>query len=186
MSFQRDADAKKRAIAALAILKPVVATPDFGPFYRATLLAGQKGSEPERETAARYLASATDLDALPYGTFRYVTFANLIRFSQNASRWDKSIFQAMPNIRDCYWTHIASHPWSASIFKDLGDFHYSSFDAFHAWQAWDLGRSIDPDWEAGTIKAVAAFEQRCGPLCRRSFEGGIEGVKPRITVGRIR
>ncbi len=141
-------------------IKAAMAAPDVAEFNLASNLAGSTQPSSQREAAARYLAGADKLDKLPFGTFRYVTFANLIRTSSDADGWDKSIASHMPSLADCYWTHIAAYPWASPAFKDLGDFWYTQYDTARAWQAWDLGRAVDPGWRGGPMQAVADLESR--------------------------
>ncbi len=141
-------------------LKIAMAAPEVAEFNSASMLAGSTQPSSRREAAARYLAGADKLDKLPFGTFRYVTFANLVRTSGDADAWDKSIAARMPSLADCYWTHIAAYPWAGPAFKDLGDFWYAQFDTAKAWEAWDLGRAVDPGWRGGPMQAVVDLENR--------------------------
>jgi hypothetical protein len=139
-------------------LQAVFAEPDSARFMQASSLAGDGKPTPQNEAAAKYLANAKALDALPFGTFRYITFANLVRSSGDTSGWDKAIFTAMPPLADCYWIHIAAYPWIGNSYKDLGDMAYQDFAMDKAWRAWDLGRAIDPDWHTGGLNSVATYE----------------------------
>ena len=141
-------------------IRAAMAAPEVAEFNLASNLAGSAQPSSQREAAARYLAGADQLDKLTFGTFRYVTFANLVRTSSDATGWDKSIASHMPSLADCYWTHIAAYPWASPAFKDLGDFWYTEFDTARAWQAWDLGRAVDPGWRGGPMQAVADLESR--------------------------
>ncbi len=141
-------------------VRTAMATPEVVDFNRASELAGSPYQSPQREGAARYLAGASKLDTLPFGTFRYVTFANLLRNTGDTRSWDKSITAHMPPLADCYWTHIAAYPWANGAFKDLGDYWYSQFDTTKAWQAWDLGRAVDPGWPGGPMLAIGSLENR--------------------------
>lgn len=124
-------------------------------------LAGDQKAPGDREAAARFLANATELDRLPFGTFRYVTYANLFRMTPQAVKWDPAIRDAMPqNLVDNYWTHIAAYPWAGNVYKDLGDTYYAGYDPMNAWLAFDLGRAIDPDWRVGVLSGLAAYEDR--------------------------
>lgn len=128
-------------------------------FMEASRLAGAPGDGTTREQAARYLASATQLDDLPFGTFRYVTYANLVRGTQDASGWDPAIASAMPReLVDNYWIHIAAYPWAANVYKDAGDTYLSGYDAPMAWLAYDLGRAVDPAWRDGPTRQVEQLE----------------------------
>ena len=129
-------------------------------FMAASNLAGSAGKGNEREVAAAYLADAKNLDELDFGTFRLVTFANLARITTDSAQWDKRIFENVPSLTDSYWTHIAAHPWASNTFKDLGDTEYSQFNTFAAWDAWDLGKAIDPDWQGGSLKSLVELENK--------------------------
>jgi len=113
----------------------------------------------EKVPNRRYLSNADNLDKIEFGTFRYVTFANLVRISGGTKKWDKAIFEKMPSLTDGYWKHIAAYPWASNAFKDLGDTWYVQFEAFRAWEAWDLGRAVDPDWPRGSMQSVTKLEQ---------------------------
>lgn len=124
-------------------------------------LAGDAGAPGDREAAARFLANATDLDRMTFGTFRYVTYANLFRMTSQAEKWDAAIRNAMPQDPvDNYWTHIASYPWAGNVYKDAGDTYYAAYDPLNAWLAFDLGRTIDPDWRGGVLSGLAAYEDQ--------------------------
>ena len=127
--LQSDPTQMDKLRALTPLLKPMMAAPEVAELTRASMLAGTTAPSPEREGAARYLADATKLDALPFGTFRYVT-------------------------------HLAAYPCASPAFKDLGEYLYSQFDMPRAWQAWDLGRAVDPLWRGGPMQAVAAYEER--------------------------
>ena len=75
----------------------------------------------------------------------------------------------MPSLTDSYWTHIAAFPWASNAFKDLGDTSYSQFETFKAWEAWDLGRAIDPDWQLSSMKSVDDLEKRIRLMMPDSF-----------------
>jgi hypothetical protein len=140
------------------LVQPALHDPEGALFWQASSLAGDSRSSGDREAAARYLAGAKNLDALPFGTFRYVTFANLVRGS-DTSKWDPATFQAMPTpLVDNYWTHIAAYPWASNAFKDAGDAYFQGYEMDEAWQAWDLGRAVDPDWRTGVMANVARLE----------------------------
>jgi hypothetical protein len=143
-----------------AVLPGVVEDPEAKPYWAASSLAGDASAAGDREAAARYLAGA-QVDKLPFGTFRYVTFANLVRGSKGTDKWDKAIFKAMPNpLTDGYWIHIAAFPWSANAYKDLGDTYLEGFDSFHAWLAYDLGRAADENWKSSVMNSVDDLENR--------------------------
>ncbi|MDZ4308729.1 hypothetical protein [Allopontixanthobacter sp.] len=137
---------------------PLLEAGDGANFWAASNLAGNNGTGKEREAAAAYLIGATSLDELDFGTFRFVTFANLVRSSSDSADWDSASFKRAPSLTDAYWIHIAAQPWSSNTFKDLGDHHYSQFETFAAWEVWDLGRAIDPDWQGGSMKSLEDFE----------------------------
>jgi hypothetical protein len=134
--------------------------PETSRFALASDLAGKPMAPGERQAAASFLAHA-NMDDRPYGTFRYVTFANLVRGSSDVGKWDPSILKSMPSpLVDNYWVHIAAHPWSSLTYKDAGDAYLQVYDMGDAWLAYDLGREIDPDWRAGTMKALSDFEDQ--------------------------
>lgn len=96
-------------------------------------LASDPAAAGDREGAARWLAGARELDALSFGAFRYVTFANLVRVSPGASKWDPAIFRAMPSpLVAGYWAEIAAYPWASGPYKDAGDTYLQAFDAGRA------------------------------------------------------
>lgn len=124
-------------------------------------LAGDPKQPGDREAAARYLANAKFMDTLPFGTIRYVTFANIVRVSQDSEKWDPKIFQGMPAaLTDDYLIHIAAYPWSANAYNDLGKAYMAEYDMPNAWMAFDLGRAVDPGWRDGPLSNIAAFEDR--------------------------
>jgi hypothetical protein len=132
--------------------------PATAPLWRANALAGgEKGDD--REQAAKYLAFAK-LDDFPFGTFRYVTFANLVRGSGDTSKWDPSILKAMPPLVDGLWLHVARYPWGSNAYKDIGDTYLSEYRMTDAWLAYDLGRSLDKDWQSGTMADLGRFEDQ--------------------------
>ena len=157
-SLLSDATRMARLKAVMPRLQVLFAEPDSARFMQAAELAGDSKATPQNEAAARYLSEAKGLDAMPFGTFRYVTFANLVRASGDISGWDKGIFSAMPALPDCYWTHIAAYPWIGNTYKDMGDLAYGDFQLDKAWQAWDLGRAVDSDWRKDTLQSVAEYE----------------------------
>jgi hypothetical protein len=143
-----------------AVLPPILQDPEVKPFWTANSLAGDASMSGDREAAARYLA-AVKLDQMPFGTFRYVTFANLVRNSKGADKWDKAILKAMPErLTDDYWIHIAAFPWAANAYKDLGDSYIEDYDTFHAWLAYDLGRAVDENWKSSVMSSVDESENR--------------------------
>uniref|UniRef100_B0SX07 Uncharacterized protein n=1 Tax=Caulobacter sp. (strain K31) TaxID=366602 RepID=B0SX07_CAUSK len=132
-----------------------------GMLWNASDLAGDAGKPGDREAVARSLATATDLDRMMFGTFRYVTYANLFRMTPQADKWDPAIRKAMPqDLVDNYWMHIAAYPWAGNVYKDAGDTYYAAYDPVNAWLAFDLGRAIDPDWRAGVLSGLAAYEDK--------------------------
>jgi len=153
----------------MPIVRPLLTIGEAAKLWQASGLAGKRGDEPEREIAAQYLANAQHLDQMDFGTFRYVTFANLVRISKDTKNWDKEIFEKMPSLTDGYWKHIIAYPWSSNTYKDLGDTWYSQFETFRAWEVWDLGKTIDPDWESGTMKSIAEYEQKIRSLMPDNF-----------------
>ncbi len=142
------------------LIRSAVQDPEVARFNSASTLASNlPGVAGDREGAARYLASAKSLDALPFGTFRYLTFANLVAGSKDVGKWDRSIFAAMPSpLVANDWTHIAAYPWAANAYKDAGDLEIRRFDTPRAWAAFDLGRAVDPDWRSGGMRDVARYE----------------------------
>ena len=150
--------------ALIETLKPLIRTalqdPEVARFAAVSALsANTQGGSEDRQEAARYLASLKALDALPFGTFRYVTFANLVVGAKDAGKWGKAIFASMPSpLVANYWTHIAAYPWSANVYKDAGDAYFRNFDTPRAWTAFDLGRAVDPDWRYSTLQSVASYE----------------------------
>lgn len=137
---------------------PLLDNGDGAILWAASNLAGSPGSGKEREAAAAYLVNATELDEMDFGTFRLLTFANLVRSSSDSGEWDSDDLDAAPPLTVAYWTHIAASPWSSNAFKDLGDTYHLQFDTHRAWQAWDLGRAIDPDWRNASMQSVADVE----------------------------
>ncbi len=148
-------------IQALApLIRVALQDPQVARFAAASALSGNApNASGDRQEAARYIASATSLDTLPFGTFRYVTFANLVAGARDAGKWDKAVFASMPSpLVANYWTHIAAYPWSANAYKDAGDAYVRSFDTLKAWTAFDLGRAVDPHWRSSNLKNVADYE----------------------------
>ncbi|HEY1750963.1 MAG TPA: hypothetical protein VGG29_06850, partial [Caulobacteraceae bacterium] len=139
----------------------LVNAPDVAPFWAASTIAGQSDAKPaDREAAAKYLAT-TNLDALPFGTFRYVTFANLVNGAGDATaKWEPAILRSMPPLADGIWRHIARYPWAGVAYKDLGDTYMTGYQMDDAWLAYDLGRSVDRDWRAEPLGDLGNFEDR--------------------------
>lgn len=137
------------------IRPPVLAAlrdPDVARFHTASGLAGDAKMAGDRAAAARYLAGASALDAIPFGTFRYVTYANL----REGSQADGAPEPGMPSRRvDNYWLHLAAYPWAANAWNDLGDAYLGAYETPDAWLAYDLGRAIDPDWRSSIMAAIA-------------------------------
>ena len=153
------ADRKVIAGEIAPLVRRALQDPEAASFLQASALSGGPQVAGDRPAAAAYLAHAADLDAIPFGTFRYVTFANLVRISPGSSKWDPAIFKAMPSpLVVGYWTHIAAYPWANGAFKDAGDTYLTGFDTPDAWLAYDLGRAVDPDWRSGPMAYVAHNE----------------------------
>jgi hypothetical protein len=149
----------------MAELRPLLqkagSDPAASMFVQTQFLSGSAQAAGDRQAAARYLAEATTMDQMPFGTFRYVTFANLVRISPGSSKWDPAIFKHMPPaLVDDYWTHIAAYPWAANAYKDLGDDYIAGYNTLNAWLAFDLGREVDPNWQDGPMAEVAAYEKK--------------------------
>ncbi|MDV6330125.1 hypothetical protein [Asticcacaulis sp. 201] len=168
-SMMSDPERIGRLRAIMPSLQLIFAETDSAQFMLASQLAGDGKATPQNEAAARYLANAKELDALPFGTFRYVTFANLVRVSGDTSAWDKTTFSAMPSLADCYWIHIAAYPWIGNSYKDLGDLAYQNYEMDKAWQMWDLGRAVDSDWQSNTLKSIEEYEDRLRVALPTSF-----------------
>ncbi len=125
-------------------------------YWVADGIAGGKGTD--KQQAANFLANAK-FQGLPFGTYRYVTFANIVRGADDVARWDPAILKAMPQpIAANYWTHIAAYPWSSFAYKDVGDTYLQARDEEAAWLAFDLGRAVDPNWRIGPMGALANYE----------------------------
>ena len=148
----------------LAVLRPILLKAQKDPAAQELVaiqgLAGDAQAPGDREAAARFLAQAAVFDPLPFGSFRFVTFANLRRNSANSDKWDPQILKAMPSGTDAYWTHIAAYPWAGNAFKDIGDAYYENFDTINAWLAFDLGREVDKDWRGGVLKSLSDYEDK--------------------------
>jgi hypothetical protein len=43
---------------------------------------------------------------------------------------------------------------------DLAGHYLSAYDPATAWELFDLGRAIDPNWRTGVVGGVAPLEQR--------------------------
>ena len=150
--------------ATLATLRAEIAAipkdPEASRLWEANNLAGDSKAPGDRQAAARFLATA-HLDGLPFGTFRYITFANLVRNSGDTSKWDPAIFSAMPRpLTDGYWRHIAAYPWASNAYSDVGDVYLADYNVFDAWLAYDLGRSVDPDWALGVSNNTSQYEDQ--------------------------
>lgn len=141
-----------------AMLPQLRADPEAARLMAISDLAGDAQAPGDRQAAARFLSSPR-MEGLAYGTFRNVTYANLLTTSPASKDWDPTIRAAMPPNRvDNYWIHIQAHPWSSNTFKDAGDAYYGAYDVVSAWTAFDLGRAVDPDWREGVMSAVGKFE----------------------------
>ncbi|MGA7326882.1 MAG: hypothetical protein WBX25_20925 [Rhodomicrobium sp.] len=158
--MQSDKKMAERVQELMPILRRQLQSPAAAEFKRASDLAGLQGEGADREKAAEYLVSATSLDSLPFGTFRFVTLANLVRGSRDVSKWEKKIWEKIPSLVDCYCFHIARYPWASNVFKDLGDLWYHSFNTRKAWEAWDLGRAVDPHWKEGAMNSILQMENK--------------------------
>jgi hypothetical protein len=134
--------------------------PEVAKFARASDLAADAKASGDREAAARYLSGANLWSGVPFGTFRYVTFANLVR-SSDTSKWSPEVLKSMPSpLDECYWTHIAAYPWASNAYKDLGDTYFAEYDMAGAWNAYDLGRAVDPNWRVGVMSSIAQLEDK--------------------------
>ena len=143
-----------------AMLPQLWADPEAARLMAISDLAGNAQAPGDRQAAARFLSSPR-MEGLAYGTFRNVTYANLLTTSPASKDWDPAIRAAMPPNRvDNYWIHIQAHPWSSNTFKDAGDAYYGAYDVVSAWTAYDLGRAVDPDWRDGVMGAVGKFEEQ--------------------------
>jgi len=133
--------------------------PRAGRFLAANELAGSRNAPGDRVAAARFLAEADALDKMAFGTFRYVTYANLAANSEGSAQWPADIRAKMPErLEDNYWRHIAAYPWASNAYADLANLF--PFDPAAAWLLQDLGRAVDPDWKSGVMGRVAAYEER--------------------------
>ncbi len=145
-------------------VRPAVAAamqdPRAARFMAVSSAAGSRDPA-SRRASAKWLSEQGDMDALPFGAFSYVTFANLVTGATDADKWDAAIFKAMPpTLADDYWRAIAAYPWASGFYKDLGALYLANYDAEKAWLAFDLGRAIDPEWRSGPMASVAAMEDR--------------------------
>ncbi len=130
-------------------------------FSQASDLAGDPRKAGDRQAAARFLSQAGQMDTLRFGTFRNVTYANLVGSARDIDTWDRAIAAAMPATpSDNYWVHIAAYPWASNAYKDVGDSHFRQFATPDAWLAYDLGRAVDPDWRTGMMGNVEKLEAR--------------------------
>ncbi|HWE45177.1 MAG TPA: hypothetical protein VG407_04035 [Caulobacteraceae bacterium] len=152
---------KDKYVAALGpVLRKAAQDPEAGRFLAINAMAGDRKAQGDRQAAARWLANATALDKSPFGTFRYLTFINLVANSPDADKWDPAIVKSMPTGADGDWIHIAAYPWASNAYKDAGDTYYEAFDTVQAWLAFDLGRAIDKDWRSGTMKSVSDSQDK--------------------------
>lgn len=139
-------------------LRTALADPQAQRFMEINSLAGDARARGDRQAAARFLASSPSLEHLKFGTFRQVTYANLVSVS-DTSKWDPAIRAAMPEQpEDGYWIHIAAYPWAGNAYGDPGDVLGRQYQTGEAWIAYDLGRAVDPNWRDGVLAAVAARE----------------------------
>jgi hypothetical protein len=158
---QSDPSARTLANDAAGLFRAVQADPDVAALMDANRLAGSPQEKGDRQGAARFLALSHRLDSLAFGTFRYVTYGNLLAASGDIRAWDPAIAKAMPATRtEGYWMHIAAHPWAANAYKDVGDLYLADYDVGAAWAAYDLGRAADPDWRAGVMPSLASYEDQ--------------------------
>jgi hypothetical protein len=140
--------------------RTVLADPGAARLQEINRLAGDPDAPGDRQAAARQLTSP-ELAGIPFGTFRFVTFANLMRAAKDSASWDPALFSVMHrDPADNYWTHIAAYPWASNAFADLGDYYLESWRATDAWLAFDLGRAIDPDWRLGVMSNVDGLEKK--------------------------
>lgn len=167
--LQPDSEGLAKIRALGPVLTKTIEGPKTTTFWEASNLAGSTEVSEGREAAAKYLAGAKQYDSLTFGTFRYVTFANLVRTSRGIDKWDEAILGSMPSLADCCWTHIAAYPYASNAFKDLGDYYYSQYEMDKAWQAWDLGRAIDPHWSSTAMNSVGAYETQLRAASPNAF-----------------
>jgi hypothetical protein len=156
---RQDAATKALAAEAAALVRQHASKPGAADFMQASGLAGDSKMKGDRQAAARFLALSRQLDGLEFGTFRYVTYANLVAGAGDTKGWDPAIAKAMPaNRTDGYWLHIAAHPWAANAYKDVGDIYLTDYEVGQAWAAYDLGRAVDPQWRIGVMPVLAKYE----------------------------
>lgn len=154
-----DPEGARRLAELRALVGPHMRAADVAALMDANRLAGDAKAKGDRQAAARYLALTPELAKAPFGTFRNVTYANLVATTPDAKDWDPAIRAAMPADRiDNYWIHIAAYPWSSNTYKDVGDAYYGGYDSAQAWMAFDLGRAVDPDWRLGVMAGLAQYE----------------------------
>lgn len=144
--------------AAYLAIQAELGTGDSEALWVANKLAGDRGEGKEREDAARYLVTASDLDKLDFGTFRYLTFNNLETMTKDSETWDPNIKKVMPQPSDRFRIHIAAQPWGSNAYFDFGNQIFGGYDAWEAWQIWDMGRAIDPDAADALMGRITAFE----------------------------
>jgi hypothetical protein len=157
----RSTDPAARALAAeaAALLRRQMSGAGASAFMQASDLAGDSKMKGDRQAAARFLALSHQMDGLDFGTFRYVTYANLVAGAGDTKTWDPAIAKAMPaNPADGFWLHIAAHPWAANAYKDVGDVYLTGYAMDQAWVAYDLGRAADPQWRVGVMPVLAKYE----------------------------
>lgn len=134
------------------------ASPEVAEFMAANDLAADPRATGDREAAARFLTTEAMASA-PFSSFRFVTYANLLSGAGNTRDWDPAIAQKMPKMLvDNYWLHVAAYPWASAAYKDVGDVYFRNFQPKEAWEAYDLGRAVDPNWARSPMKDVEAFE----------------------------
>lgn len=59
--------------------------------------------------------------------------------------------------RTLYADVLQTNPALAGVYKDIGDFYFSSFDMPHAWRSWEIARTLAPLYPA--IGAVTDYER---------------------------
>lgn len=159
-ALERDPALMERLREAVAEVMPYFGTGEAVPLVKANDLAGDAGKGPEREASARFLMEATKLDKLDFGTYRLMTFSNLVNTTEDVDTWAPEIRKNMPSREDALYQHIAAEPWGSNAYFDLGSSRYGEFNPWEAWQIWDLGRAVDPDWPATLMSGVSNLEAR--------------------------
>ena len=163
-AFFKQAISDEKARAVVTAIMPVVrshmTSPNAAALMQANALASNREAKGDRQAAARFPALTPKMDAMAFGTFRHVTYANLVAVSPDSKDWEPAIRAAMPAQRvDNYWIHIAAYPWSSNAYKDAGDAYYAEYDTPQAWVAFDIGRLVDPEWREGPLATLANYEE---------------------------